>query len=50
MEIFLLCFHGKRVCRHEEDKVLWIEMKSGKFTVKSLYNALELDSLISFPM
>ena len=34
----------------EEDRVLWTQMKSGKFTVKFLYKALELDSLVYFPM
>ena len=36
VERFLLSLHGKKVCRDEEDKVLCIETKSGKFTVKSL--------------
>lgn len=47
---FLLSLHEKRVFRDEEDKTVWIETKSGKFSVKSLYSALELGSLVSFPM
>ena len=31
----------RRVCRDEEDMALWTETKSDKFTVKSLYNALD---------
>ncbi|KAL6322544.1 hypothetical protein AAG906_009850 [Vitis piasezkii] len=38
---FLVRLHGKRVCGDVEDTVLWTETKSGKFLVKSLYNALD---------
>ncbi|RVW32990.1 hypothetical protein CK203_095586 [Vitis vinifera] len=34
----------------EEDRVLWTPMKIGKFSVKSLYKAVELESSIYFPM
>ena len=44
MERFLLCLHGKRVCRDEKVRVLWIETKNDKFTIKSPYNVLELGS------
>ena len=33
--------HGKRVIEDMEDMVSWTETKSGKFSVKSLYVALE---------
>ena len=46
---FLVRLHGKRVCGDVEDTVLWTETKSGKFLVKSLYNALELGNSSSFP-
>ena len=37
------------MCGDVEDTVLWTETKSGKFLVKSLYNALELGNSSSFP-
>ncbi|RVW96262.1 Dolichyl-diphosphooligosaccharide--protein glycosyltransferase subunit STT3A [Vitis vinifera] len=46
VERFLLCLHGKRVCRDEEDMVQWIETRSWKFTVKSLYNILKPDNSV----
>ena len=45
-ESFLRQLHGKKVC---DDVVFWTETKSGKFSVKSLYNALELDNFSLFP-
>ena len=42
MKSFLGRLHGKRVCGDIEDMVSWIKTKSGKFSVKSLYYALEL--------
>ncbi|RVX04134.1 Dynamin-related protein 5A [Vitis vinifera] len=45
-ESFLRRLHGKKVC---DDVVFWTETKSGKFSVKSLYNALELGSFSLFP-
>ena len=50
VERFLLCLHGKRVCRDEEDMVQWIETRSCKFTVKSLYNILKPDNSVCFPL
>ena len=50
MERFIWCLYERRVCRNEEDRVLWTETKKGKFTVKSLYNILELGNSISFPL
>ena len=54
VESFLVRLHGKRVSGDVEDLVLWTDTKSGKFSVKSLYNALELGDLelgdsFSFP-
>ncbi|RVX10471.1 Transposon TX1 uncharacterized 149 kDa protein [Vitis vinifera] len=40
-ERFLERLHGKRVLGDVEDMVFWTEIKSGKFSVKSLYLALE---------
>ncbi|RVW20831.1 putative ribonuclease H protein [Vitis vinifera] len=45
---FLLSLNRKSVQR-DEDRVLWKETKCGKFSVKSLYKALEPSSTISFP-
>ena len=50
MERLLLWLGGKRVNLDEEDRVLWLPMESGKFSVKSLYKALESKSSIYFPM
>ena len=50
MERFLSCLHGKIVCRDVEDTMLWTTTKSDKFTVNSLYNALEPDNFKSYPM
>ena len=50
MENLLLWLGGKRVNMDEEDRVLWTPMKIGKFSVKSLYKAVELESSIYFPM
>ena len=36
--------------RDVEDRVLWEKSKSGKFSVKSLYVALELTGSVPFPM
>ena len=49
MESLLLCLCGKRV-NMDKDMLLWMETKSDKFSVKSLYKALESDSLVYFPM
>ena len=50
MENLLLWLGGKIVNMDEEDRVLRMPMKSGKFSVKSLYKAVELESSIYFPM
>ncbi|RVW45237.1 hypothetical protein CK203_067434 [Vitis vinifera] len=49
VERFLSCLDGLRVHRDEEDRALWTKTKNGKFTVKSLYTALESGKSISFP-
>ena len=49
-EWFLLRLQGERVYRDEEDRVIWIELKSRKFSVIALYSILELVSLVSFLM
>ena len=33
----------------EENKVIWIGLKNGKFFVEALYSTLESGSTISFP-
>ena len=33
----------------EEDRVRWMDSKDGVFSIKSLYRALQLVSLVSFP-
>ncbi|RVW28390.1 hypothetical protein CK203_109068 [Vitis vinifera] len=47
--IILGCLQGKRVLGDVDDKVVWTETKSGIFSAKSLYLALEADCPISFP-
>ena len=46
---FLLGLNGKSVQWDVEDRVLWIETKCGRFSVKYLYKALVSSSLVSFP-
>ncbi|RVW70881.1 putative mitochondrial protein [Vitis vinifera] len=48
-ERFLERLHGKRVFEDVEDMVSWTETKSGKFSVKSLYVALEAGGSSLFP-
>ncbi|KAL6328099.1 hypothetical protein AAG906_033381 [Vitis piasezkii] len=48
-ERFLERLQGKRVIEDVEDMVSWIETKSGKFSVKSLYVALEAGGSSLFP-
>ena len=50
VENLLLWLGGKIVNMDEEDRVLRMPMKSGKFSVKSLYKALELESSVYFPI
>ena len=47
-ERFLLTIQGKRQVTNMEDRVPWKETKNWKFSVKSLYSALELRSAIPF--
>lgn len=49
MERFLSRLKELRVHKDEEDRVLWIETKNGKFTVKLLHAALESRISTSFP-
>ncbi|RVW30290.1 hypothetical protein CK203_098815 [Vitis vinifera] len=48
-ESFLERLHGKRVLEDVEDMVSWFETKSGKFSFKSLYFALEAGCSFLFP-
>ena len=48
-ERFLEHLHGKRVLGDVEDMVVWTETKSGKFSAKFLYLALEADYPVLFP-
>ena len=43
------CLDGMREHNNKEDRVLWTKTKNRKFTMKSLYMALELGTSISFP-
>ena len=47
-KIFFGRLQGKRVLGDVDDMVVWTETKSGKFSVKSLYLALEADYPILF--
>ena len=42
MEHFLLRLQGRRVYSDVEDQIVWTKSKDGRFSVKSLYKALEL--------
>ena len=46
---FMERLHHNRVIEDVEDMVSWTETKSGKFSVKSLYLALEAGCLTRFP-
>ena len=48
-ERFLERLHGKRVLGDVDYMVVWTETKSGKFSTKSLYLALEADYPYLFP-
>ena len=50
MERCPACLQGQRVCKNVKDTLLWSTTKSCKFTIKSLYNVLELDVSRSFPI
>lgn len=47
MECFILSLQGR--VRKEEDKVIWIGSKNGKFLTKALYSALKSKSTMPFP-
>ena len=49
VERFLLKIQGKRLISDLENRVLWKETKDEKFSLKSLYSALELRYAILFP-
>ena len=48
VERFLLKIQGKGLISDLEDRVLWKKTKDGKFSVKSLYSALELRYAVPF--
>lgn len=48
MKRFLSRIQQKRVSRDLEDRVLWTVTKYRKFSVKSLYDALEPDDAVPF--
>ena len=45
VERFLLRLQERRVYSDVEDQVVWTMVKDGRFSVKSLYKALELKRL-----
>ena len=49
MEHFLLRLQGRRVFNDVEDQVVWTKSKDGRFSVKSLYKALEPERQGDFP-
>ena len=49
VEGFLVTLQRKRVITDLEDRVLWKKTKDGKFSIKSLYGALELRIVVPFP-
>ncbi|RVW67650.1 hypothetical protein CK203_063072 [Vitis vinifera] len=50
VEQFLLKLQGWRVCRDVEAKSVWIGVKNKKFSVKELYQELELGRQLIFPL
>ena len=46
---FFLGLNGKRVQQAVEDRVIWREIKCGKFSLKSLYKSLVSGPPASFP-
>nr|CAN78023.1 hypothetical protein VITISV_015519 [Vitis vinifera] len=46
---FLARLQDKLVGEGKEDKVCWVDMKSGTFSVKSLYASLETERVVQFP-
>ena len=49
MECFLIRLQDKVVVVGGEDKVYWVETKSGSFSIKSLYSILEAGRVEAFP-
>ena len=49
VEPFLARLQDKVVEEGKEDKVCWVETKSGTFSVKSLYASLETGRVVQFP-
>ncbi|RVW79072.1 Copper-transporting ATPase PAA1, chloroplastic [Vitis vinifera] len=49
VEHLLLRLQGRRVYSDVEDQVIWTKAKDGRFSVKSLYKALEPERLRDFP-
>ena len=50
MERLFCCLNGKKLNVGEEDRVKWMDLNDGLFSVKSLYRALQPVSLVSFPL
>ena len=48
-ERFLLRLQRWRVSRDEEDKLVWLGAKNGKFSVKRLVERVELGRQLDFP-
>ena len=49
MGCLLLRLQGRRVYSDVEDRVVWTKSKDGRFSVKSLYKALEPERQGDFP-
>ena len=49
VELFLHKIQAFRVQREDEDRVIWIALNGGVFSVKSLYSILELGGSSIFP-
>ena len=49
VERFLLRLQERRVYSDVEDQVVWTKAKDGRFSIKSLYKALEPEKLGDFP-
>ena len=49
VEPFLARLQDKVVEEGKEDKVCWVETKSGTFSIKSLYASLETGRVVQFP-
>ena len=49
VERFLMKLQGNRVYRDDDDKVVWTGSRSGSFSIKSLYHALDPNDPLVFP-